>query len=137
MTTINELREWCKENNISGGETHLYIDEISKDPKAYGIYIDEGEYVVYWTNGEGTRLVAYRGEEEAEAVKKLLLIHNSKLEEIKREAEEREEKAAKEASFIKKRNSSNKAVLIFAYIFAGIMVIPQLFFILAGLFAGH
>lgn len=71
--TINELKEFCSERNMPLLRMRFFIDEDFKEPKAFGIYYDGSNYVVYKNKADGSRSVRYEGPDEAFAVTELYL----------------------------------------------------------------
>lgn len=72
--TIDELKAWYSERNLPPKEvTRFFIGEDYKDPKAFGIYEENGEFIVYKNKADGTRAVRYKGKDEAYAVNEIYL----------------------------------------------------------------
>ncbi|SFU38569.1 hypothetical protein [Butyrivibrio sp. M55] len=71
--TIEELKEYCEKNGFTSEKTRFFIGENYKEPKAFGIYKDEGngEFIVYKNKDDGNRAIRYRGYDEAFAVGEL------------------------------------------------------------------
>lgn len=74
-TTIEELKDYCVEQNLPISMMRFYIGENYKLPKAFGIYKDEtsGEFIVYKNKADGTRAIRYQGTDEAYAVNEIYL----------------------------------------------------------------
>ena len=73
--TIEGLKKWYSDHNLPPYETtRFFIGVDYRHPKAFGIYKDEtsGEYVVYKNKADGSRVVRYKGNDEAYAVNELL-----------------------------------------------------------------
>lgn len=68
--TLEELKKFCKDHNVTPGKTHFYVGENHSGPKAFGIYqeVDTGNFVVYKNKSDGSRAVRYSGPDEARAV---------------------------------------------------------------------
>ena len=68
--TIDELREFCRDNNLPPDKLRTYIGIDYQGPKAFGIYYDGdlGVYVVYKNKADGSRSIRYSGPDEATAV---------------------------------------------------------------------
>ncbi len=72
--TIEELKAWYEARKLPPYETTRFFIGIDyKEPRAFGIYRDGSEFVVYKNKGDGTRAVRYRGTDEAYAVNELYL----------------------------------------------------------------
>ncbi len=72
--TIEELKIWYKQKNLPPKEvTRFFIGENFSGPRAFGIYEENGEYIVYKNKDDGTRAERYRGRDEAYAVNELYL----------------------------------------------------------------
>ncbi len=66
--TIEELRAFCHSHNLPLEQMRFFIGEDYREPKAFGIYRDGDEFVVYKNKADGSRAVRYRGPDEAHAV---------------------------------------------------------------------
>ena len=72
--TIEELEAWYKAHNLPPYETTRFFIGIDyKKPRAFGIYKDGTEFVVYKNKDNGQRAVRYRGTDEGYAVNELYL----------------------------------------------------------------
>ena len=72
--TIEELKAWYTDRNLPPQEvTRFFIGVDYKEPRAFGIYQDGNEFVVYKNKDNGQRAVRYRGKDEAYAVNELFL----------------------------------------------------------------
>ena len=69
--TIEELKEYCAERGMPLLRMRFFIGEDYKEPKAFGIYQDGNDFVVYKNKANGQRAVRYRGPDEAHAVDEL------------------------------------------------------------------
>ena len=69
--TIEELQEYCAERGMPLLRMRFFIGEDYREPKAFGIYRDGENVVVYKNKGDGTRAVRYRGPDEAHGVNEL------------------------------------------------------------------
>lgn len=70
--TIHDLRNYCKKRRIHLHRNHFHLMEDYKEPKAYGLYRDEGgQYIVYKNHASGEREISYSGDSEREAVQHL------------------------------------------------------------------
>ena len=66
--TVAELKEYCAERGMPLLRMRFFIGEDYREPKAFGIYKDGDEFVVYKNKSDGSRAVRYRGPDEAHAV---------------------------------------------------------------------
>ena len=72
--TIDELKAWYEARHLPPYETTRFFPDIDyREPKAFGIYRDGLEYVVYKNKADGSRVERYRGKDEAYAVNELYL----------------------------------------------------------------
>ncbi len=69
--TIEELKEYCAERNMPLLRMRFFIGEDFREPKAFGIYRDGDQFIVYKNKADGTRAVRYQGTDEAYAVNEL------------------------------------------------------------------
>ena len=69
--TIEELKEYCAERGMPLLRMRFFIGEDYKKPKAFGIYKDGDEFVVYKNKRNGERAIRYRGTDEEYAVNEL------------------------------------------------------------------
>lgn len=70
--TIEELRAFAESKNLPLRQMRFFLGEDIREPRAFGIYKDEGgNCIVYKNKSDGTRIVRYRGEDEAYAVNEL------------------------------------------------------------------
>ena len=72
--TIEELESWYRARNLPPYETTRFFIGIDyRQPRAFGIYKDGNEFVVYKNKADGSRAVRYRGTDEAYAVNEIYL----------------------------------------------------------------
>ena len=71
--TIDELKEYCAERGMPLLKMRFFIGEDYRRPKAFGIYRDGNEFIVYKNKANGERAIRYRGPDEAHAVNELFL----------------------------------------------------------------
>ena len=69
--TIEELKAFCERHHLPLKDMRFFIGEDYKEPRAFGIYQDGDDFVVYKNKDDGTRAVRYRGHDEAYAVNEL------------------------------------------------------------------
>lgn len=72
--TIEELKAWYQSKNLPPKEvTRFFIGENYTGARAFGIYEENGEYIVYKNKDDGSRAVRYKGRDQAYAVNELYL----------------------------------------------------------------
>lgn len=69
--TIEELQEYCAERGMPLLRMRFFIGENFKEPRAFGIYRDGKNVVVYKNKADGSRSVRYQGPNEKRAVNEL------------------------------------------------------------------
>jgi len=70
--TIEELRAFAQSKNLPLRQMRFFLGEDIREPRAFGIYKDEGgNCIVYKNKSDGSRIIRYRGEDEAYAVNEL------------------------------------------------------------------
>ncbi len=69
--TIEELKEYCAERGMPLLKMRFFIGENYRQPKAFGIYQDKDQFVVYKNKANGQRAIRYQGPDEAYAVNEL------------------------------------------------------------------
>ncbi len=69
--TIDELKQYCINNNVPVQQMHFYIGEDYKGPKAFGIFRNGEQVVVYKNKSDGSRAIRYAGKDEAYAVNEI------------------------------------------------------------------
>ena len=71
--SIEELKQKCAEKNMPLEKMRFFIGEDRKEPKCFGVYLDEstGNWVVYKNKSDGTRAVRYEGRDEARAAQEI------------------------------------------------------------------
>ncbi len=69
--TIEELKEYCAERGMPLLKMRFFIGENYQQPKAFGIYQDKDQFVVYKNKANGQRAIRYQGPDEAHAVNEL------------------------------------------------------------------
>lgn len=71
-TTIEELKQWYVDRGLPPYETtRFFIGENHQGPRAFGIYKDGDNFIVYKNKDNGSRAVRYEGTDEAYAVNEL------------------------------------------------------------------
>ena len=71
--SISDLKDWCSERGIPLSRMRFFIGEDFKEPRAFGIYQDGRDFVVYKNKADGKRAVRYRGPDEEHAVNELFM----------------------------------------------------------------
>ena len=69
--TIEELQEYCAERGMPLLRMRFFIGEDFKEPRAFGIYRDGNNVVVYKNKADGSRAIRYSGPDEARGVGEL------------------------------------------------------------------
>ena len=70
--TIEELKQWYTEHGLPPEHvTRFFIGKDIKEPKAIGIYEENGIFTVYKNKANGERAVRYSGTDEAHAVNEI------------------------------------------------------------------
>lgn len=69
--TIEALRQYCAYNQMPLDKMRFFVGEDYKQPRAFGIYRDGDQFVVYKNKSDGSRAVRYHGPDEAHAVSEL------------------------------------------------------------------
>ena len=90
--TIEELKKYCDDNGFTSERTRFFIGEDYRGARAFGIYQDGSDFVVYKNKADGSRAVRYRGSDEEYAVRELYMrlqeeILNQKAHHIQRKQE--------------------------------------------------
>lgn len=70
-STIEELKAWAQAKNLPLADMRFFIGENYLQPRAFGIYEDNGNFIVYKNKSDGSRAVRYSGVDEAYAVGEL------------------------------------------------------------------
>ena len=72
--TIEELKEWYMARKLPPERvTRFFIGKDVKEPKAFGIYKDGRDIIVYKNKANGQRSVRYQGKDEAYGVNELYM----------------------------------------------------------------
>ena len=69
--TVSELQEYCAVKGLPLDRLRYFIGQDYRRPKAFGIYRDGDDFVVYKNKADGSRFVRYRGPDEEKAVGEL------------------------------------------------------------------
>ena len=72
--TIEQLKDWYKARNLPPEEvTRFFVGKDIREPKAFGVYEENGTFYVYKNKADGTRAIRYQGADEAYAVNELYM----------------------------------------------------------------
>lgn len=72
--TIEELQQWYLDRHLPPEETtRFFIGKNYKGPRAFGIYEENGRFVVYKNKADGSRAVRYEGTDQAYAVNEIYM----------------------------------------------------------------
>ena len=72
--TIEELKQWYENRNLPPEEvTRFFIGRDVREARAFGIYQDGSDFIVYKNKNDGSRAIRYQGTDEAYAVNELYL----------------------------------------------------------------
>lgn len=69
--TIEELRAYAYGHNLPLDQMRFFIGENYTGARAFGIYEENGEYIVYKNKSDGSRAVRYKGPDQEYAVNEL------------------------------------------------------------------
>ena len=69
--TVEELQAYCEAKELPLAELRYFIGRDYRRPKAFGIYRDGADFVVYKNKADGSRFIRYRGPDEEKAVGEL------------------------------------------------------------------
>ncbi len=69
--TIEELKAFCRAKGMDLPKMRFFIGENYTQPRAFGIYKDGENFIVYKNKSDGSRAVRYRGTDEAYAVNEI------------------------------------------------------------------
>lgn len=69
--TIAALEQYCQYNQMPLERMRFFLNQDTREPRAFGIYEDGGEFVVYKNKADGSRAVRYHGPDEAYAVNEI------------------------------------------------------------------
>lgn len=69
--TIEELQLYCEQHGMPLLRMRFFIGENYQEPRAFGIYKEGNEFIVYKNKDTGVRAIRYRGTDEAFAVNEI------------------------------------------------------------------
>ena len=114
--TIEELKAFCRSKNMPLERMRFFIGEDYREPKAFGIYKDENDHFVVYTNkADGSRAVRYEGPDEAYAVNELY-------QKLKSEVALRREQSAAQRTPMAARRQRRQACWIAAILIVVVVV---------------
>ena len=68
---MEELKAYCIARKLPLDRLRFFIGEDYREPRAFGIYREGTDFVVYKNKADGSRFVRYRGPDEEKAVGEL------------------------------------------------------------------
>ena len=116
--TIEELKQYCEERNMPLLRMRFFIGQDFREPRAFGIYEDNGTYIVYKNKDTGERAVRYQGKDEEYAVNELF---EKLLDECHNRGIYPDGEEEKGAVVAKKRNKTLKSFFAAAAVFLVVM----------------
>ena len=69
--TIGQLASFCAYHGMPLEKMRFFVGQDYKQPRAFGIYQDGDQFIVYKNKDNGSRAVRYQGPDEAHAVNEL------------------------------------------------------------------
>ena len=127
--TIEELKAFCASHNLPLRDMRFFLGEDYKKPRAFGIYQDGEDFVVYKNKADGSRAVRYRGKDEAYAVNEIYQKMKSEI------ANQRNFQANKKLNAAKKSNVRRAVSSIIGTV-AGVLLSAGLVFAIAIVMSG-
>ncbi len=116
--TVAELQQWYAAHGLPPENvTRFFIGKDIKEPKAIGIYEENGIFTVYKNKADGERAVRYKGSDEAYAVNEIYQKLKSEIVNQKRRNAERS--AGGNNSSSRKRSSKNEPDILTMLIYVG------------------
>ena len=73
VNSIQDIKNLAEKHNIPLTEMRFFVGENYTKPKAFGIYEENGEFIVYKNKDNGQRAIRYQGKDEAEAAQILMV----------------------------------------------------------------
>lgn len=70
-TTIEELKQYCDLRGMPLEKMRFFIGVDCSEARAFGIYEEDGRFIVYKNKEDGSRAVRYHGPDEAYAVNEI------------------------------------------------------------------
>lgn len=69
--TIEALKAFCAYNEMPLEQMRFFVGVDYREPRAFGIYREDDQFIVYKNKADGSRAVRYHGPDEAYAVSEL------------------------------------------------------------------
>lgn len=116
--TIAELQQWYQDRHLPPYETTRFFIGINyKKRKAFGIYQDGDQFIVYKNKANGERAIRYQGTDEAYAVNELYLKLKSEI--LNQKANNQTRKQQQTLTREQKKEKRKNILITFAIFFAG------------------
>lgn len=116
--TIAELQQWYQDRHLPPYETTRFFIGINyKKPKAFGIYQDGDQFIVYKNKANGERAIRYQGTDETYAVNELYLKLKSEI--LNQKANNQTRKQQQTLTREQKKEKRKNILITFAIFFAG------------------
>ena len=136
--TIEELKKYCDDNGFTSERTRFFIGEDYRGAKAFGIYQEGSDFVVYKNKADGSRAVRYRGSDEEYAVRELYMrlqdeVLNQKSHYVARKEREVEDSRSTAGRSTSRSGRAHRGIL--GGIFSNILEIAVVIWIIASVFA--
>ena len=122
--TIAELQAFCAEHNLNLEKMHFHIGEDYRGPRAFGIYEENGRYIVYKNKSDGSRAVRYNGTDEPYAVNEIYQKMKAELNEVRAISAERGTSGVRGAKAKTKRAAPNLSGIIGSVIAILVLAFP-------------
>ena len=128
--TVEALQNFCDKRKIHLHKLHFHLMEDYKQPKAYGLYQNEGgQYIVYKNHASGEREISYSGDSEREAVQHL---YGSLCRALRgKERHDSHKSSQKSFEKIKKKERQRVAMKFITYMFIAILIFVVLLMLYA------
>ena len=116
--TIAELAKWYEDRHLPPYEiTRFFIGIDYRQPRAFGIYQDGDQFIVYKNKANGERAIRYQGTDEAYAVNELYLKLKSEI--LNQKANNQTRKQQQTLTREQKKEKRKNILITFAIFFAG------------------
>lgn len=115
--TIEELKEYCAQRGMPLLKMRFFIGEDYRHPKAFGIYKDGNNFIVYKNKANGQRAIRYQGPNEKFAVSELFakLLEECHNRGIYPDGKMPEDGPTRQARIRKRRSSILPAILVMIF----------------------
>ena len=126
--TIEELQQWYVDRGLPREEvTRFFIGKNIQEPKAFGIYQDGRNFIVYKNKADGSRAIRYQGPDESYAVNEIYL--KLKEEIMRRKRRVVDESAASSKAFKQRTQRMYRNAFLKLYIMLTCCIAVAMFFI--------